>query len=47
MERHDPEPIHSLPQATPTSVADRLLLPVWLISLTAYLLWLLTLGVNV
>ena len=41
------EPIHRYPPSRNTSFADRLLFPAWVVSMAGFLLWLLTLGVNV
>ena len=43
----EPQPIHSLRQRESVGFADRLLLPLWIVTLAGYLIWLLTLGVNV
>lgn len=46
VDSHEPEPIHSAHQAH-LSVVDHLFFPAWVATMAGFLLWLVTLGVNV
>lgn len=43
----EPEPIHSLYTSSRIAFVDRLLFPIWVVALAAFLIWLIAFGVNV